>query len=416
MKTTDKIPVPAPAMAATPRRHADPSGVPRGLAALANQAPATVHQRAQIDAIQRSPVVTAQAATQRKANAGGLPAGLKSGIESLSGMNMDHVKVHYNSSQPAQLNALAYAQGSQIHVAPGQEKHLPHEAWHVVQQAQGRVKPTRQMKRGGVAINDNAGLEAEADRMGAKAMGMAQRQPDGRVAIKSAPVIERSAQLASASRPNGSEHVVINTLAALNQLLVQYGHAALTVGRIYKRFNIGGDDAELQTLGGWPVRVGVQNRFGTRNAAIYAPPVDLAIQAMTNHLWKGTPAGLATLHMGNQTTLYREDQMVGDIRRFLGVIVQGMPVVTHYTESNYSVSLAALNLLQGQVPAIGLERVFDSLGHIISGHAWGGTKILANHAQYAAELKINGSGATRIVSRNASAHVLDVYLLNGLHA
>ena len=37
---------------------------------------------------------------------------------------MDHVKVHYNSSQPAQLNALAYAQGSDIHIGPGQEKHL----------------------------------------------------------------------------------------------------------------------------------------------------------------------------------------------------------------------------------------------------------------------------------------------------
>jgi hypothetical protein len=33
-------------------------------------------------------------------------------------MSMDHVK-YYNSSQPAQLNALAYAQGSDIHVAPG---------------------------------------------------------------------------------------------------------------------------------------------------------------------------------------------------------------------------------------------------------------------------------------------------------
>jgi len=46
---------------------------------------------------------------------------------------------------PAQLNALAYAQGSDIHVAPGQEKHLPHEAWHVVQQSKGRVKPTMQI-------------------------------------------------------------------------------------------------------------------------------------------------------------------------------------------------------------------------------------------------------------------------------
>jgi hypothetical protein len=81
-----------------------------------------------------------------KPNNTGLPDNLKSGIENLSGMSMDHVNVHYNSSQPAQLNALAYAQGSDIHVAPGQEQHLPHEAWHVVQQAQGRVQPTVQMK------------------------------------------------------------------------------------------------------------------------------------------------------------------------------------------------------------------------------------------------------------------------------
>ncbi len=86
-------------------------------------------------------------------------------------MSMDHVKVHYNSSQPAQLNALAYAQGADIHVAPGQEQHLPHEAWHVVQQAQGRVRPTMQM-RGSVPVNDDAGLEREADVMGAKALGL----------------------------------------------------------------------------------------------------------------------------------------------------------------------------------------------------------------------------------------------------
>jgi hypothetical protein len=103
-----------------------------------------------------------------RANNTGLPDNLKAGIEHLSGMSMDQVKVHYNSSQPAQLNALAYAQGADIHVAPGQEQHLPHEAWHVVQQAQGRVKATMQMKDG-VPVNDDAGLEHEADLMGAKA-------------------------------------------------------------------------------------------------------------------------------------------------------------------------------------------------------------------------------------------------------
>ncbi|MDZ4263079.1 MAG: DUF4157 domain-containing protein, partial [Pseudomonadota bacterium] len=103
-------------------------------------------------------------------NSTGMPDTLKSGIEQLSGLSMDGVQVHYNSAQPAQLNALAYAQGDQIHVGPGQEKHLPHEAWHVVQQKQGRVKPT--VQRVGVQLNDDAGLEQEADLMGAKANTM----------------------------------------------------------------------------------------------------------------------------------------------------------------------------------------------------------------------------------------------------
>lgn len=98
-------------------------------------------------------------------NRTGLPDTLKAGVERLSGLSLDHVRVHYNSSGPAQLNALAYAQGSEIHVAPGQEKHLPHEAWHIVQQAQGRVKPTTQAK-GNVPINDDSQLEKEADAMG----------------------------------------------------------------------------------------------------------------------------------------------------------------------------------------------------------------------------------------------------------
>ncbi len=98
-----------------------------------------------------------------------LPKPLKSGIEYLSGLAMDDVNVHYNSNKPTQLRAHAYAQGTNIHLASGQEKHLPHEAWHVVQQKQGRVKPTVQMKSG-VLINDDTYLEKEADMMGTKAL------------------------------------------------------------------------------------------------------------------------------------------------------------------------------------------------------------------------------------------------------
>ena len=100
-------------------------------------------------------------------NRTGMPDHLKAGMENLAGMDMSDVRVSYNSPKPAALNAHAYAQGTDIHLAPGQERHLPHEAWHVVQQKQGRVRATMQMA--GTPVNDDAGLEHEADVMGAKA-------------------------------------------------------------------------------------------------------------------------------------------------------------------------------------------------------------------------------------------------------
>jgi len=129
-------------------------------------------QREEDDLQMKATPVQREQASAAAPNKTGLPDHLKSGIEALSGISMESVKVHYNSPQPAQLNALAYAQGTDIHVASAQEKHLPHEAWHVVQQAQGRVQPTAQMREG-MPINDDAGLEHEADVMGAKALQVA---------------------------------------------------------------------------------------------------------------------------------------------------------------------------------------------------------------------------------------------------
>ena len=79
----------------------------------------------------RNPLqLIARQATGRQSKGGnntGLPDNLKAGVESLSGYSMDDVRVHYNSDEPTQLQALAYTQGTDIHIAPGQEKHLPHE-------------------------------------------------------------------------------------------------------------------------------------------------------------------------------------------------------------------------------------------------------------------------------------------------
>ena len=168
----------APA-AAPPQRRPSPPGRPPHWHVL------------QLRAAQTARAEPAPAAPSRD----GLPAGLKGGIEQLSGIAMDDVRVHRNSPEPAKLGALAYAKGSEIHLGPGQERHLPHEAWHVVQQKQGRVRATAQLK-GAVALNDDRRLETEADAMGAKAVAAsAAPDQDRAVATRSADagqVVQRS--------------------------------------------------------------------------------------------------------------------------------------------------------------------------------------------------------------------------------
>lgn len=133
------------------------------------------------DRLNASPAVVAQSrlgeTLQRRAS--GLPAGLQAGIEAMSGISMAGVNVTYNSSAPAKVGALATTQGRDIHLAHGQEHNLPHEAWHVVQQAQGRVSPTTMV--GTTPVNDTPSLEAEADAMGNRAAA---------VQMRSTPVVE----------------------------------------------------------------------------------------------------------------------------------------------------------------------------------------------------------------------------------
>lgn len=118
------------------------------LAAIGSQSAARAQAMADISpaaALQRSRMEAIQIPLQKKSQTTGLPGKLRAGIENLSGIAMHEVRVHYGSAEPAQLNAHAFARGRDIHLAAGQEKHLPHEAWHVVQQHQGRVQPTLQM-------------------------------------------------------------------------------------------------------------------------------------------------------------------------------------------------------------------------------------------------------------------------------
>lgn len=99
--------------------------------------------------------------TETRINRTGIPDALKIKAEEKSGIALDGVRVHYNSEKPAQLAALAYTQGEDVYVGPGQERHLGHELGHVVQQMQGRVRANTSV--GGHPVNDDVGLEREAD-------------------------------------------------------------------------------------------------------------------------------------------------------------------------------------------------------------------------------------------------------------
>ena len=153
--------------------------------------PSLVTQKKMLQMIGESEYTTMQRKEVKRfispqTNKTGLPDPLKTGIENLSGYTMDDVKVHYNSSKPTQVQAHAYAQGNHIYLGAGQEHHLPHEAWHVVQQKQGRVKPTTQLE-GKVHVNDDVQLEQEADMMGTKALQLktaSMRQEQSNQALK----------------------------------------------------------------------------------------------------------------------------------------------------------------------------------------------------------------------------------------
>lgn len=82
--------------------------------------------------------------------------------EKQAGMSLADVRVHYNSGKPAEVGALAYTQGTHIYIGPGQERHLPHELGHVVQQKEGKVQATTIVN--GYQVNDDPVLEREADR------------------------------------------------------------------------------------------------------------------------------------------------------------------------------------------------------------------------------------------------------------
>lgn len=115
-----------------------------------------------------------QKSNQVQENKTGIPDEIKANMENALGTDFSDVRIHPNSGKAAEVSALAYTQGSDVHFAPGQFKPestvgqqlLGHELAHVVQQRQGRVEPTGEVA--GLPVNDSPDLENEADRLAEK--------------------------------------------------------------------------------------------------------------------------------------------------------------------------------------------------------------------------------------------------------
>lgn len=205
----------------------------RQLQEMANNSPRAMQLKA-MQAMEDNYPAQQKQPIQKQENNTGLPDNLKSGIENLSGYSMDDVKVHYNSDKPAQLHAHAYAQGADIHLGSGQEKHLPHETWHVIQQKQGRVKPTMQVK-GKVNVNDDAKLEKEADIMCDKAF-----QPQGHK-------LNTQLKKTSAPKRENNENGISNNTPIQRQSFDKFVDSLIP--QAYYYIGIDGKDVIAQYLG-----------------------------------------------------------------------------------------------------------------------------------------------------------------------
>jgi LysM repeat protein len=104
-----------------------------------------------------------------------LPDEVQAKMENSFSQDFSNVNIHKDSSSAQDINAKAYAQGTDIHFAPGEynpsskegQELIGHELTHVVQQSSGRVQPTIQGKD--LNINNDSLLEKEADDAGIKA-------------------------------------------------------------------------------------------------------------------------------------------------------------------------------------------------------------------------------------------------------
>ena len=196
-------------------------------------------------------------------NSGGLPNEVQGKMEGALGADFSNVNIHANSSKASDVGALAYTQGNDVHFAPGQFKPdtksgqelIGHELQHVVQQRENRVKPTTQV--GSMPVNDDKGLEKEADVMGAKAAagGPAQAKKSGsgsgggamQAKMASGPIQMQASIRGSVGKGGRNRSTDVKTV---QRLLNQHGKS-LKVDGIAGPLTIGAIESFQQQNFGW---------------------------------------------------------------------------------------------------------------------------------------------------------------------
>ena len=123
------------------------------------------------------PIPTTRTPSWCGADSAGMPARLRAQVEDGFAADFSDVRVRMESAHARAFKALAFTQGSEIHVAPGhwapntvngRGRLLGHELAHVLQQRAGRVRTTASL--GEAKLNDDAALSwnREADAVGAR--------------------------------------------------------------------------------------------------------------------------------------------------------------------------------------------------------------------------------------------------------
>ena len=181
-----------------------------------------------------------RAVVQRlRSDATGLPPAFLRGMEDVLGRDLSGVRIHADSPQAARLGAAAFTAGLDVHVAPGRlrpetaagRRLLGHEFAHVVQQAEGRVSETS--RADGVAINDDSGLEREADVVGERAVSAI-----GVLAPGSAAMPRVGAQSRRRVVQRNHDSVPLDKFTSAVQVVSDYSWTAGTGERTIKVWNI----------------------------------------------------------------------------------------------------------------------------------------------------------------------------------